>query len=97
MTGDVERAAAEADLARLVRRLRAFSRRAWSQRDVEQQVRALAQTLVAIGGEGHQLPTDLPTHSLADVVAVVGHDALSVDGATPAVRALLLGALDATR
>jgi len=97
MTGDDERAEAEADLARLVRRLRGFSRRAWSQGGAEQQVRALAEALVVIGGEGHRLPTDLPTHSLADVVAVVGHDALNVGGAAPAVRTLLLHALEATR
>jgi hypothetical protein len=30
-------------------------------------------------------------------VAVVGHDALDVEGAAPAVRALLLATLDATR
>ncbi|HET6816330.1 MAG TPA: hypothetical protein VFH66_03790 [Mycobacteriales bacterium] len=97
MTPDDERSAAEADLARLVRRLRGFSRRAWSQHAVEERVRALASALVVIGGEGHRLPDDLPTHALADVIAVVGHDALNVEGAAPAVRALLLDALDATR
>src|SRR3954453_20271894 len=88
---------AEADLARLVRRLRGFSRRAWSQGDTERRVRALAEALVVIAGEGHRLPEDLPTHALGDVVAVVGHDALKEKGAAPAVRALLLDALDATR
>jgi hypothetical protein len=97
MTADDERDAAAADLARLVRRLRNFSRRAWSQGTAEEQVRALAEALVAIGGEGHRLPDALPTHGLADVVAVVGHDALNVEGAAPAVRALLLATLDATR
>ena len=97
MTGDDERAAAEADLARLVRRLRGFSRRAWAQADAEERIRALAEALVTIGGEGHQLPADLPTHALGDVVAVVGHDALNVEGAAPAVRTLLLDALEATR
>ncbi len=97
MTGDDERAAAEAELNRLVRRLRGFSRRAWSRDAVEQQVRALAEALVVIGGEGHQLPSDLPTHALGDVVAVVGHDALKTEGAAPAVRTLLLSALEATR
>jgi hypothetical protein len=97
MTRDDDRAAAEADLARLVRRLRSFSRRAWSLAEAETRIRALAEALVTIGGEGHALPADLPTHALADVVAVVGHDALDVEGAAPAVRALLLDALDATR
>jgi hypothetical protein len=97
MTAADERPAAEADLARLVRRLRGFSRRAWNHGGAEQRVRALAEALVTIGGEGHRLPADLPTHALADVVAVVGHDALDVEGAAPAVRALLLATLDATR
>jgi hypothetical protein len=94
---DADRAAAAADLARLVRRLRGFSRRAWSQGQTEQRVRSLAEALVVIGGEGHQLPADLPTHALGDVVAVVGRDALNSEGAVSAVRALLLDALDATR
>jgi hypothetical protein len=97
MTAADERATAEADLARLVRRLRGFSRRAWNHGGAEQRVRALAEALVTIGSEGHRLPDDLPTHALADVVAVVGHDALDVEGAAPAVRALLLETLDATR
>ncbi|HET7311932.1 MAG TPA: hypothetical protein VFJ17_11480 [Mycobacteriales bacterium] len=97
MARDEDNAAAEADLARLVRRLRSFSRRRWSQGDVEDRVRALAEALVVIGGEGHRLPEDLPTHALVDVVAVVGHDALQTEGAAPAVRALLLDALEATR
>jgi hypothetical protein len=97
MTRDDDRAAAEADLARLVRRLRGFSRRAWSHADAETRIRALAEALVAIGGEGHALPPDLPTHALADVVAVVGRDAMNVEGAAPAVRTLLLDALEATR
>lgn len=97
MARDDVHAAAEADLARLVRRLRSFSPRRWSQGDAEERVRALADALVAIGGEGHRLPAGLPTHALADVVAVVGHDALETEGAAPAVRALLLDALDATR
>src|SRR3954462_12310296 len=98
MTRDAsDRAETAADLARLVRRLRGFSRRAWSHGDTEQRIRALAEALVVIGGEGHQLPAELPTHALGDVIAVVGHDALRNEGAAPAVRALLLDALDATR
>jgi hypothetical protein len=100
MTGndvDPERAATAADLARLVRRLRGFSPRAWKQGDTQQRIRDLADALVVIGGDGHRLPADLPTHSLGDVIAVVGHDALKIEGAAPAVRALLLDALDATR
>ena len=94
---NADRDDAASDLARLVRRLRGFSRRAWSQGDTEQRIRALAEALVVIGGEGHQLPADLPTHALGDVIAVLGHDALRSEGAAPAVRALLLDALDATR
>jgi len=98
MTRDeTDRADAAADLARLVRRLRGFSRRAWSQGDNEQRVRALAEALVLIGGEGHQLPAHLPTHALGDVIAVLGHDALNFDGTAAAVHALVLDALDATR
>src|SRR4051812_29364005 len=92
-----DRDAAAADLARLVRRLRGFSPRAWRQGDAEERIRALAEALVTIAGEGHQLPAGLPTHALADVVAVVGNDAVNSEGAAPAVRALLLDALDATR
>src|SRR3954471_9657590 len=98
MTGDdTDRAETAADLARLVRRLRGFSRRAWSQGDTEQRIRALAEALVVIGGEGHQLPPDLPAHALGDVISVLGHDALRSEEAVPAVRTLLLDALDATR
>src|SRR3954463_12999909 len=92
-----DRDGAAADLARLVRRLRGLSRRGWSPGDVEQKVRALAEALVAIGGEGHRLSDDLPVHALADVVAVVGQDALGGKGAAPAIGALPLDALDATR
>jgi hypothetical protein len=88
--------AARADLERLVRRLRRFTPRAWSAGDREQRVRSLAEALVVIGGEGHELPR-VPTHAWADVVAVVGHDALQTQGAAPAVRALLLDALDSLR
>ena len=97
MTRNDELAAAEADLARLVRRLRGFSRRRWGQGDAEARVRALAEALVTLGGEGHELPADLPTHALGDVVAVVGRDALQSEGAAPAVRTLLLDALETTR
>src|SRR3954468_1068066 len=94
---DADTAAAAAALARLVRRLRSFSGRAWGQRQNEQRIRALAEALVVIGGEGHQLPPDLPAHALGDVISVLGHDALRSEEAVPAVRTLLLGALDATR
>src|SRR4051794_17328616 len=100
MTGDDadrERAAAAADLARLVRRLRGFSPRAWRHGHTEQRIRDLAEALVVIGGEGHQLPAHLPTHALGDVIAVLGHDALNFDGTAAAVHALVLDALDATR
>jgi hypothetical protein len=87
--------AARADLDRLVRRLRRLTPRAWSTAGREEHVRALAAALAAIGAPGRALP-DVPRHALPDVVAVVGHDALDVEGAAPAVRALLLDALDAT-
>jgi hypothetical protein len=87
---------AQADLDRLVRRLRRFSPRAWSTAGREERVRALAAALAVIGGEGHELPR-VATHALPDVVAVVGYDALQTEGAVPAVRALLLAALDALR
>jgi len=89
-------AAARADLDKLVRRLRRFGPRTWSTGDHSDRVRALAEALAVIGGDGHQLP-DVPDHALADVVAVVGHDALDVDDATAAVHALVKDALDGTR
>ena len=39
----------------------------------------------------------LPTHALGDAIAVLGHDALNIDGTAAAVHALVLDALDATR
>jgi hypothetical protein len=82
------------DLDRLVRRLRGFSSRAWRTNDRSGVVRRLADDLVAIGGEGHRLP-EIPDHALADVIAVVGADALAVNPA--AANALLAAALEATR
>jgi hypothetical protein len=93
---DAACAAARADLDKLVRRLRGLSPRAWATGGREEHIRALAAALSVIGGEGHELPR-IPTHALADVVAVVGHDALDMQGAAPAVRALLLDALEKTR
>src|SRR3954454_18672763 len=98
MTRDeTDRADAAAHLARLVGPPRGFSRGRWSQGATEQRVRALAEALVLLGGEGHQLPAHLPTHALGDVIAVLGHDALNIDGTAAAVHALVLDALDATR
>jgi hypothetical protein len=87
---------ARADLDRLVRRLRRLTPRAWSTGGREEHVRALAAALVAIGAPGHDLPP-VARHALPDVVAVVGQEALDVEGAAPAVRTLLLHALDVTR
>ena len=82
------------DLDKLVRRLRGLTPRAWQAHDRASVVRRLANELVAIGGEGHQLP-DLPDYVLADVIAVVGADALAKDEA--ATSKLLAAALDQTR
>jgi hypothetical protein len=82
------------DLDRLVRRLRTLTPRSWQANDRSGVVRRLAHDLVAIGGEGHQLP-DLPDYALADVIAVVGADALAVDAA--AATALITKALEETR
>ena len=82
------------DLDRLVRRLRALTPRSWQVRDRSAVVRRLADDLVAIGGEGHHLP-QVPDHALADVIAVVGADALAVDEA--AASHLLAAALEETR
>jgi len=82
------------DLDKLVRRLRGLTPRAWQAHDRAGVVRRLANELVAIGGEGHQLP-DLPDYVLADVIAVVGADALAKDEA--ATSKLLAAALDQTR
>jgi hypothetical protein len=83
-----------ADLDLLVRRLRGLTPRGWRAHDRAGVVRRLADELVAIGGEGHQLP-ELPDHALADVIAVVGVDALAVDPA--ATSRLLAAALEETR
>ena len=82
------------DLDRLVRRLRALTPRSWQAKDRAGVVRRLADDLVAIGGEGHRLP-DVPDYALADVIAVVGADAIAVDSA--AASALILKALNDTR
>jgi hypothetical protein len=81
------------ELDRLVRRLRGLTPRGWQAHDRAGVVRRLADELVAIGGEGHQLP-DLPDYALADVIAVVGADALAVDPA--AATRLLAAAYEAT-
>src|SRR3954447_9127509 len=83
-----------AGLERLVRRLRGLTPRAWSAKERSERIRALAEALAVIGGEGHALPV-VPDHAMADVIAVLGYDALAVEGAAPAVRALLLDTLDA--
>jgi hypothetical protein len=82
------------DLDRLVRRLRGFSPRSWRADGRAETVRRLAADLVAVGGEGHHLP-DVPDYALADVIAVVGADALAAD--PEATAALLTAALDRTR
>ena len=82
------------DLDRLVRRLRTLTPSSWRANDRSSVVRRLAEDLVAIGGEGHQLP-DLPDYALADVIAVVGADAMAVDPA--AASRLLAAALDQIR
>ena len=82
------------DLDRLVRRLRGLSPRSWQSHGRVETVRRLAADLVEIGGEGHQLP-DVPDYALADVIAVLGADALAADPA--ATTELLRAALDQTR
>jgi hypothetical protein len=82
------------DLDRLARRLRTLTPRSWRAQDRVGVVRRLADDLVAIGGEGHQLP-DVPDYALADVIAVVGADALAAD--PPGATALITSALEATR
>ena len=82
------------ELDRLVRRLRGLTPRGWQAHDRAGVVRRLVDELVAIGGEGHVLP-DVPDYALADVIAVVGADALKVDPA--AANRLLAAAYDQTR
>jgi hypothetical protein len=81
------------ELDLLVRRLRGLTARGWRAHDRAGVVRRLAAELVAIGGEGHHLP-DVADYALADVIAVVGADALAVDPA--ATSRLLAAALDQT-
>jgi hypothetical protein len=69
------------ELERLVRRLRGLTPRGWQAHDRAGVVRRLADELVTIGGEGHDLP-EVPHYALADVIAVVGADALEVDPTT---------------
>jgi predicted amino acid-binding ACT domain protein len=78
------------ELDQLVRRLRGLSTRAWRGNDRVGVVRRLADDLVALGGEGHSLP-DVPDYALADVIAVVGADALAADpvGATDLISRAL--------
>jgi hypothetical protein len=86
---------ADADAALLVRRLRRFSPREWARDGREEVVRAVAADLAALTAPGRPLP-DIPRHALADAIAVLAADALSV--APPdEVRRLLRAALDATR
>jgi hypothetical protein len=82
------------DLDRLVRRLRGLTPRSWRAQGRVDVVRRLAGDLVAIGGEGHELP-DVPDYALPDVIAVVGADALAVDPA--AANRLIAEALEATK
>jgi hypothetical protein len=65
----------DADLDRLVRRLRGFSARTWGSGGRRDVVRRLAADLVALGEPGHRLP-ELPDHALGDVVAVLAREAL---------------------
>jgi hypothetical protein len=66
------------ELARLVRRLRGLSPRAWREAGRVDLVRRLAADLVVIGGSGHRLPP-VPDRALPDVIAVVGADAYAAD------------------
>jgi hypothetical protein len=66
------------ELARLVRRLRGYSPRAWQAAGRAELIRRLAAELVTVGGAGHRLP-DVPDHALPDVIAVVGAEAAAVD------------------
>jgi hypothetical protein len=91
-----EVAAARARLERLVRRLRGFSPRAWAHGGRAVVVRRLAVDLAAIAAPDRALP-EVPDHALADVVAVIGHDAIDAVGNVADIRRLLDEALDATR
>jgi hypothetical protein len=82
------------DADRLVRRLRGLSPAAWARGDRQAVVRALAVDLAAVGAPGKLLP-DLPDYALADVIAVLAHDAAAADAERTA--ALVAAALDATR
>ena len=85
----------DADLERLLRRLRGFSARAWDVGGRRDAVRRLAAELVTLGEPGHALP-DLPDHALADVVAVLAREATE-HGRRDEVAAAVFRALDETR
>lgn len=86
---------AEADLDRLVRRLRSLSPRAWSAADRRETVRRLGRHLVSLGEPGHDLP-DVPDHALGDVVAVLAREAMR-NGRRDEVATAVRAALEATR
>jgi hypothetical protein len=79
--------AAEAQLERVVRRLRHMSARAWRATDRARAAHDLAQLLAEVGQgvEERAQPAppqwravpDLADHALPDAVAVTGHDALA--------------------
>lgn len=103
-TFEAVHAAATADLDQLVRRLRSLSPRAWESR--RGPVQAALAGLVAITAELEGRPLEAPTvpdHVLADAIAVVGGDALSIlKGSSDVerlveVRELLERVLDQTR
>jgi hypothetical protein len=91
----------EADLDRLVRRLRGLSSRAWSSSGRRDVVRRLAADLVALGEPGHA-PPDLPDHALGDAIAVLAREALRFqaaqrNGRRDEVAAAVARALEETR
>jgi hypothetical protein len=85
----------DAELDRLVRRLRGFSPRAWSAGERRVVVRRLAAGLVALGEPGHELP-EVPDHALGDVIAVLAREAMA-NGRRDEVATAVREALERTR
>ena len=84
------------DLDRLVRRLRGLTPLAWAAQDRRATILRLAEELAEVGAEGHRLPAGLPDHAMADVIAVVGREAIA-NGRRDEVAAAVRRALAETR
>src|SRR3954447_22152099 len=91
-------AGAEAELARLLRRLRSLSPRAWAAGERRAAVAELAADLVALDPQaaGRPLP-EIADHAWADALTVLGADALAAGADPERVLAAVRRTLERTR